>query len=206
MSTPITFGGTVYAIPSETDQRDWGASLSAYLIAISTGTIQRSGGTFTLTANLDFGSSFGLKAILIGTTTNDSAAAGRVGEYFSASPGGDVTPAASGSFKTITSVSLTAGDWEVEGYAAVLSGTMSAWNRWACAISTTTNAADSTTQGGYNQETFPSGSANSNYMNVGSRRISLAGSQSVFLVGMLEATLGTAAFKSLSFIRARRAR
>lgn len=53
-----------------------------------------------------------------GTTTNDNAAAGRVGEYVeaivtSASPVALVTATA----KTVTSISLTAGDWDVFGQA-----------------------------------------------------------------------------------------
>lgn len=53
---------------------------------------------------------------IIGTTTNDSAAAGSVGQYVSSnvplSPGTNIP---SNTATNLTSISLTAGDWDVEG-------------------------------------------------------------------------------------------
>ena len=51
---------------------------------------------------------------IIGTTTNDNAAAGSVGEYISAIQYGLVIPVQTPT--TIASVSLTAGDWDLNGY------------------------------------------------------------------------------------------
>jgi hypothetical protein len=48
-----------------------------------------------------------------GTVTNDSAAAGRIGEYLTANASG--VSLSNGTNANITSVSLTAGDWEVSG-------------------------------------------------------------------------------------------
>jgi hypothetical protein len=53
---------------------------------------------------------------IVGTTTNDNAAAGFVGEYISASvASGSAISITSGAATTITSISLTAGDWDVWG-------------------------------------------------------------------------------------------
>lgn len=50
-----------------------------------------------------------------GTSTNDSATAGDVGEYVSASVTTPANHAATGTYTNITSISLTAGDWLVSG-------------------------------------------------------------------------------------------
>lgn len=52
---------------------------------------------------------------VIGTTTNDSAAAGSVGELLSGSAADNSIAMVTATPKTVTSVSLTAGDWEVSG-------------------------------------------------------------------------------------------
>ncbi len=53
---------------------------------------------------------------LQGTTTNDSAAAGGVGEFVSSTIAlANKVALATDTAKTVTSVSLTAGDWDVEG-------------------------------------------------------------------------------------------
>lgn len=62
MSTAVTWNGTTYYVPAVKETRTWGASLSSYLIAISTGALQKSGGSFTLTADANFGSNYGLVA------------------------------------------------------------------------------------------------------------------------------------------------
>lgn len=66
--------GSTYSVPAVGDS-GWGASLSNYLIAISTGTLQKTGGAFTLTAEVDFGTTYGLKtAYLKSRGTNVSSA------------------------------------------------------------------------------------------------------------------------------------
>lgn len=51
-----------------------------------------------------------------GTPTNDSAGVGEVGEYITASlASGSATSLVSATAKTVISISLTAGDWDVEG-------------------------------------------------------------------------------------------
>lgn len=59
--TNITFNGTSYTVPAVADA-SWGNAVSSYLIAIAAGALQKTGGTFTLTQEVDFGSTYGLKA------------------------------------------------------------------------------------------------------------------------------------------------
>ncbi|HXI19298.1 MAG TPA: hypothetical protein VNM48_23265 [Chloroflexota bacterium] len=66
MATAVTLNGVTYSIPANREPRgSWGVSLSAYLVAISTSTLQKSGGNFTLTAEANFGATFGLVAAYI---------------------------------------------------------------------------------------------------------------------------------------------
>lgn len=62
MSLLITFNGANYIIP-ETNEVGWGSNLDAYFVAIAAGCLQKTGGSFTLSAETDFGASFGLKAL-----------------------------------------------------------------------------------------------------------------------------------------------
>ena len=61
MSTSITFNGSTYTIPAIADAK-WGANVTNYLVAIASGALQKSGGTFTLTAEIDFGATYGIKS------------------------------------------------------------------------------------------------------------------------------------------------
>lgn len=61
MATTVNLNGVNYSVPA-VGEGNWGTSLSLYLVALSTGVLQKAGGTFTLTADVDFGASFGLKA------------------------------------------------------------------------------------------------------------------------------------------------
>ena len=75
MATNATLNGVVYSIPAEGDS-SWGANLSAYFIAIASSVLQKTGGTFTLTADADFGASKGLKSLYYTTRATNPASAG----------------------------------------------------------------------------------------------------------------------------------
>jgi hypothetical protein len=68
MSTTITFNGTNYTIP-QTGNRGWGTNVTAYMVAISNGTLQKTGGNFTLTGAVNFGANYGLLAAYFSTRT-----------------------------------------------------------------------------------------------------------------------------------------
>lgn len=59
MAQNITFNGVVYTIPDVGDD-SWGLNLSNFFIAIPQGTLQKSGGTFTLSNDINFGATYGL--------------------------------------------------------------------------------------------------------------------------------------------------
>lgn len=65
MSTPVTYVGSSFNIPAyqDTGYAQGSGNLSSYLIALATGSLTLSGGSFPLTADADFGASFGLKSI-----------------------------------------------------------------------------------------------------------------------------------------------
>lgn len=52
---------------------------------------------------------------IVGTTTNDSASAGRIGEFVSSTVANTTVNLASGTPANVTSITLTAGDWDVSG-------------------------------------------------------------------------------------------
>lgn len=60
MASTITFNGVTYSIPAVGDD-SWGTDLSNYFIAIASGALQKTGGNFTLTSEVDFGASHGAK-------------------------------------------------------------------------------------------------------------------------------------------------
>lgn len=78
MSTSVTFNGVSYTIPAIADA-SWGTNVSNYLVAIAAGCLQKTGGAFTLSAaDVDFGATYGLKAVYFKSRTANIAAAGVV--------------------------------------------------------------------------------------------------------------------------------
>jgi hypothetical protein len=77
MAINQTFNGVVYSIPVQGDLR-WGPSLTRYLIALGNGALSPSGGTFTLTADINFGPTFGLLSTYYKSTTADIATVGQI--------------------------------------------------------------------------------------------------------------------------------
>src|ERR1700686_5119003 len=78
MPTPVVYQGTTYFIPSFGDggYAQGAGNLSLYLIALASGTLTTSGGIFTLTGDVNFGSSFGLIAKYYTSVTANPASAG----------------------------------------------------------------------------------------------------------------------------------
>lgn len=65
MSTTVTYAANQYNVPAyqDTGYAQGTGNLSSYLIALATGSLTISGGAFTLTADANFGASFGLVSI-----------------------------------------------------------------------------------------------------------------------------------------------
>jgi len=73
MSTSVTLNAVSYTIPAQ-GEGNWGTNVSNYLIALSTGVLQKAGGTFTLTADVDFGATYGLKSVYFKSRNTPSTA------------------------------------------------------------------------------------------------------------------------------------
>lgn len=74
MATNVTLNGSTYSIPAEGDS-GW-SDLSTYFIAIASSVLQKTGGTFTLTAEANFGATYGLKSAYIKSQGTNPASAG----------------------------------------------------------------------------------------------------------------------------------
>lgn len=77
MAQNTTLNGVTYSIPEPGDT-GWGAQLTAFLLAIAPAVLQKTGGLFTLTSDIDFGTSFGLKSLYFSTRNNNPATTGIV--------------------------------------------------------------------------------------------------------------------------------
>lgn len=81
MSQIKTLNGVQYTLPQFNDT-GWGANtgnvLTQYMAAIADVTLQLSGGSFTLTADVDFGANFGLKPLYIKTRASNPSSEGLI--------------------------------------------------------------------------------------------------------------------------------
>jgi hypothetical protein len=138
------------------------------------------------------GNAYGIQ----GVATNSNAAAGIVGEYVR-NYAAAVTAAATNTFKNITSISLTAGDWDVTGLAYMTnSGT-----RNGLAVSQYPNNTTTDHVEGDNLLYAGGGDAG---LTVAAYRLSLAGSATVYLKGLM--TYSTGGTSMSGRISARRVR
>jgi hypothetical protein len=80
MATSVTYNGVLYSVPSYGDggYAQGPGNLSLYLIALSTGSLQQTGGPFPITADVNFGPNFGLIALYYTSETANPATAGQI--------------------------------------------------------------------------------------------------------------------------------
>lgn len=78
MSTPVTYAGNAYSVPAYGDvgYAQGAGNLSAYLIALATGSLTVSGGNVTLLADANFGPNFGLVSLYFKSVSANIATAG----------------------------------------------------------------------------------------------------------------------------------
>lgn len=144
--------------------------------------------------------------ILRGTSTNDNAAAGMVGEYIEAT-------LASGSSVSLTtdvaanviSISLTPGDWDVYGQSSFTTAATTSITRLMTSISATSNTLDNTV-GKLARFVTPAivPGAEFNTQPVGPFRVSLSATTTIYLV--VRGTFTVSTLTAFGFIRARRMR
>lgn len=146
-----------------------------------------------------------LAAARLGTTTNDNAAAGNIGEYVEATlVSGSATALTTGTAKTIVSISLTAGDWDVSGTVYFSPAATTSITLFKAGISTTTDT-DDNTPGHYAQRAFAAQVPNAgNSIVTPTVRISLAATTTIYLVANQVFTVST--MNGFGHICARRVR
>lgn len=152
--------------------------------------------------SLDFTSTAGL----IGTTTNDNANAGSVGEYITSSIlVGSKLSLSNSSFVNLTSISLTAGDWDVTATVAFEAGatTSSIFQQVSISLTsatiTTLGSAPATVS-----KHYPNVGGFTLYDHCGPVRHSLSGTTTIYLVVVSTFTVST--MDAYGFIGARRVR
>jgi len=74
-SVSVTINGTSYTIP-QTNERGWGTNVTSWIQAASQHLLQKSGGSFTLTSEVDFGATYGLKTAYYKTQGSNISTAG----------------------------------------------------------------------------------------------------------------------------------
>lgn len=131
-----------------------------------------------------------------GTATNDSAAAGYIGEYIESLVSSNTSVGTSGQYFDATSITLTAGDWDVTGLLTIKSNSATFTSTYfAIGISTTTGNSATGLVEGVNDFDYGAvvPTTFSNFgMSVPTYRMSVAGSTVVYLKGFVQVyTVGT---------------
>lgn len=148
---------------------------------------------------------------LPGTATNDNASAGNVGEYISSTiASGSAVALTTGVSANVTSISLTAGDWDVF-FDPVFNGTSTTALISIQASVSTTSATLNTTPGNFQVQQANGAPAYNNVtgsvgitLPVGPVRMSLATTTTVF--GVAESVFTTSTTNVCGILRARRVR
>lgn len=138
-----------------------------------------------------------------------SPAAGNVGEIISLNAAATQQPTASNTWVALSTITLTAGDWDITGSAEIDTGGTTASNSLAFCLSTTNNGCDSTavTNGGrtFYSSTIIAGDAV--ILPVGPRQVNITSNTVYYLTANLTYTvLGTATYSTNCRIQARRMR
>lgn len=146
---------------------------------------------------------------IVGVTTNSSAAAGSVGEYIeSVVASGSAVSLTTATAQNITSISLTAGDWDIDLVAQFTGGGTTTVTNAAGSISLVSNTLD-LTAGRINLDAYPAGFALFGAASVASRvvpplRLSLAATTTVYAVAYAGFAVSTCSAHGI--LRARRVR
>jgi len=140
-----------------------------------------------------------------GTTTNDDASAGNVGEYLTASFSSASAP--TGSISNLGSISLTAGDWDVTGYANFFQNTGTSTVAYMDVSLSTTSAVEGTAKTSFfagNITYFTTINGGGFFVSPMVTRFSLSTTTTVFFVVHASYSSGTVVASGI--IRARRVR
>jgi hypothetical protein len=137
---------------------------------------------------------------IVGTTTNNNANTGSVGEYITAT--GSLISLTSGTPTNITSISLTAGDWEISGNNQFTPAGSTPLTTIAAGASTTSATFPGAPNLSLTTTTFATGAAET--LIIPSQRMSIISTTTVYLVAQAAFTVSTCT--ATGIIRARRVR
>jgi hypothetical protein len=131
--------------------------------------------------------------VIVGTTTNDSATAGYVGEYIESVIATVPVNAVTGQYKDVASISLTAGDWDVTALADFLHAGGSSVTYWLLGISITSgNSGTGLVDGSNFTATITAATITNNVCQaIPSYRISLSSTTTVYMKVFLNYTIAT---------------
>lgn len=223
--TDFTMGSlTTKATPVAADTLIIADSAASFALKVATvGTVASAGsvssiagntGAFTLSNGItNSGNDIRLNVgQLPGVSTNSSASAGNLGEYIESVivTGSAVSPG-TGSAANVTSISLTAGDWDVRAIGNYKGGATTTVAFAFLSISTTTGVLD-TTPGRYfgapvsgtASTLFAGGGGNEFAISIPPYRFSLAGTTTIFLV--TQQSYATSTMSTYGILSARRIR
>jgi len=159
-------------------------------------------------ANSNITSLTGLSGGIVGTATNNNASAGYIGEFVSSVVlGGAAVSLTTSTGTDITTIALTAGDWDVYGtmWTAPAAGTIT--TTVAAAVSLTSATFPATSAVGEAIQQIRGLSTDATQvciLNTGTTRISLAAPATIYLVGYV--TFTTSTLRAYGSLCARRAR
>lgn len=143
---------------------------------------------------------------IVGTTTNDNAGTGNVGEFqTSYIASGSAVSLSTGTPKTITSIALTAGDWDVRAVGCIDPAGTTTISQIIVGISTSNNAFSSTTgQEGVSDSNTTFATGQIDCSPTGAARYSLSGTTTIYMVMQSAFAVSTnAGFGTLSARRVR---
>lgn len=140
-----------------------------------------------------------------GTTTNDTATAGNVGEEFEVVvPFASAVAATTGTSLNVTSKLVAAGDWEISGSVVTAPAGTTLTTSVTAGIGSTTATLPTAPNGGYSA-VYPNPLAGAlTAIPTGTTRVSLASATTLFLVANVQFTTST--MKVYGILRGRRAR
>jgi hypothetical protein len=201
---PVSLGGTGLSSGTTTGIPYFNnANTMASSGALASGQVMVGGGGGGAPATISNGQ-------LPATATNDSAAAGKVGEYIeSVIASGSAVSLVTATAKTVTSISLTAGDWDVSANCGFTGGATTQVTYMTASVSTTTNTLDQTN--GRQNNIYSNAAAVFNAtagglpaLPIQSLRFSLSATTTIYLVAQTSFTTSTAS--AFGLLRARRVR
>jgi hypothetical protein len=116
-----------------------------------------------------------------GTSTNDSAAAGQVGESVRSNNSTGLVSSADSVWTNLVSISLTAGDWDVTGLLDVSEAAATTWVQGAISVNSGTTTTDHVHGDNYLSSNGIGAVGNGTVLTISAYRLSLSSTTTVYL-------------------------